>query len=547
MVQYVPLEDNMKKERKKESSRKKRRVAAVSLTLLATLLWASFLWLENYFADLTIDKMVFQMKVPMEGTGFGIIFNYLLYVIPPCLIMGGLLFLLLKNKKGSTEKPREDQIKLEQEEEKQQEEKRTLPLKHQKKWILDLREKLKKHLLLLSSLFLLSAVVFGLVRYDIPNYLYAQTHPSNLYETCYVHPDNVEISFPEKKRNLIYIFLESFENTYASKEYGGYEEENLLPELTALQREKESVYFSQTGGYGMIEMANCSWTMASMVAQTSGVPLSIPLANNGYNMYKTFLPGLTTIGEILEEQGYHQVLLIGSEAAFAGTDHYFEQHGNYEIHDYNYALEQGWIPEDYYEWWGYEDQKLFQFAKEELTRLAGQDEPFNLTMATMDTHCVSGYQCELCGDKYEDPYHNVIACADRQLAEFVEWIKKQPWYDNTTVVLCGDHLTMDTQYSESVDKEFPRSIFQVIVNPAVEAQKAEDRLFCALDFFPTTLAALGAEIPGDRLGLGTNLFSEKTTLCESMGTEELGKKIKQTSRYYNRHFLFEKKKSLSGL
>ena len=91
------------------------------------------------------------------------------------------------------------------------------------------------------------------------------------------------------------------------------------------------------------------------------------------------------------------------EAAFAGTDHYFEQHGNYAIRDYDYAIENGWIPEDYYEWWGFEDEKLFAFAKEELNRLYETGEPFNLTMATMDTHCVEGYTCELCEDTYENP------------------------------------------------------------------------------------------------------------------------------------------------
>jgi phosphoglycerol transferase len=45
-----------------------------------------------------------------------------------------------------------------------------------------------------------------------------------------------------------------------------------------------------------------------------------------------------------------------------------------------------------------------------------------------------------------------------------------------------------------------------------------NRLFSAVDMFPTTLAALGVEIPGDRLGIGTNLFSEQPTIMKNLDT-----------------------------
>ena len=44
---------------------------------------------------------------------------------------------------------------------------------------------------------------------------------------------------------------------------------------------------------------------------------------------------------------------------------YFTQHGQYEIYDYYTAIEKGKIPEDYYVWWGFEDSKLYEYAKEE--------------------------------------------------------------------------------------------------------------------------------------------------------------------------------------
>ena len=46
------------------------------------------------------------------------------------------------------------------------------------------------------------------------------------------------------------------------------------------------------------------------------------------------------------------------------------------------------------------------------------------------------------------------------------------------------------------------------------------RVYTTFDNFPTTIAALGAEIVGDRLGLGTNLFSDRQTLSEEYGIEK---------------------------
>lgn len=42
-----------------------------------------------------------------------------------------------------------------------------------------------------------------------------------MVEDNYVDPDRVNITFPEQKRNLIYLYLESMESTYADKSSGG--------------------------------------------------------------------------------------------------------------------------------------------------------------------------------------------------------------------------------------------------------------------------------------------------------------------------------------
>ena len=51
--------------------------------------------------------------------------------------------------------------------------------------------------------------------------------------------------------------------------------------------------------------------------------------------------------------------------------------------------------------------------------------------------------------------------------------------------------------------------------------------------YPTTLAAIGAEIEGDRLGLGVNLFSDTPTLLERYGYDKLNSELEKKSVYYN--------------
>ena len=65
----------------------------------------------------------------------------------------------------------------------------------------------------------------------------------------------------------------------------------------------------------------------------------------------------------------------------------------------------------------------------------------------------------------------------------------------------------------------------------------KNRSFSTMDMYPTILAAMGAKIEGDRLGLGTNLFSDKQTLMEELGFKTLDNELQKTSNYYNQKII----------
>ena len=136
-------------------------------------------------------------------------------------------------------------------------------------------------------------------------------------------------------------------------------------------------------------------------------------------------------------------------------------------------------------------------------------------MLTVDTHFEDGYVCDLCPDTFGDnQYANVMACSSRQVKEFVDWIQQQDFAADTTIVISGDHPTMDSDFCEDVDKDYERRVYTTYINSSAEKQTDEKRNYTTFDNFPTTLAAMGVDIEGNRLGLGTNLYSTEQTLTE---------------------------------
>lgn len=185
-----------------------------------------------------------------------------------------------------------------------------------------------------------------------------------------------------------------------------------------------------------------------------------------------------------------------------------------------------------------EDLHLYEYAKQELTEMAAMDQPFAFTMLTVDTHHVGGYKCSLCGSDYTENYDNVYACASKQILSFIQWIQEQDFYEDTTVIITGDHFSMDSGYFKRVAGEaYVRHGYNCFINAAAEpAGSTQNRVFTPLDMFPTTLAAMGCTIEGDQLGFGVNLFSGRPTMAEQMGYEAFCEELKQRSEYYENHF-----------
>ena len=484
-------------------------ILMIIISVLGFILYNLGNWVLDTWGLLSIDEIIFHLKVPLDGTNSDVVLDGINACVPLAVLVLFLsIFLIigLRNKHGKC----------------------------------------------MIALFLVAVIACGSAgraayevydELDVKEYLVSQKKESHFIEQNYVDPRTTKITFPDKKRNLIYIYLESMESTFASKGDGGGLDFNCIPELTTLAEENTNFSNSDKLGGGYPAYGG-TWTMAGIFSQTSGIPIKNSEQTDDVNAtlaeQSSFSSQARNLEDILADEGYNQCFMIGSDATFGGRRAYFESHGKgkTEICDYNTAKENGQIPEDYYVWWGYEDQKLFANAQEKLTELSSKDDPFNFTMLTVDTHFEDGYVCEQCQNEFGDnQYANVMACSSRQVDAFVKWIQQQPFYENTTIVISGDHLTMDSDFCNDVSEDYERSVYNVFINLPegldTSFEKTHNREFATLDMFPTTLAAMGVTIEGDRLALGVNLFSDEQTLTEQYGRKGLDKELMKKSKFYD--------------
>ncbi len=353
-----------------------------------------------------------------------------------------------------------------------------------------------------------------------PEYAYLSRTTSTLYETEYVHPKDVTYEFPDKKRNLILIFAESFEQNYSQEQYYG---KNLIPNLNHLQTPKN--YDKKH-----ISLSGTDYSIAALVTDLCGIPFRLD-PNMDIEQSHYFLPQTTCFPEILQKNGYQTEIVKAADIKFTRVNIFAQTHG------YNKALGVNELQAKYPElkqkpylgtFGGINDRALFEYALKELKTLS-QEQPFMLTLFTLDTHTPGFFKDPQCPENFND-LRDAITCTDNIISEFVEKIKTMPYYKDTTVVIVGDHL-LPTRLKYI--KRHTRGIFNVFLNLPDQLEINNQKTFSSLDIAPTILESLNIKMSPRSFGLGRSLFSNNQTLMEKYKTK-LNTLVKQQSVVYDK-------------
>lgn len=358
-------------------------------------------------------------------------------------------------------------------------------------------------------------------KYKFGDYIYARLVISDFYEKNYVNPEDVEFSFPKTKKNLIILYLESIENIYGNIDLF---EKNLLVDLDQYKDRR-------IGHYQQIIGSN--WTIAGLVTTLCGVPLTVGIKENDYGK-NGFLANAVCLPQILEKVGYENYWLSTAPAAFANKNKFFEKHG---IPIRN-VLDSGYFENNFGDkvsplFLGFDDKYLFPELKRIIKEYEFSKKPLFLAALTVNTHFGTPLSDE-CKPEFFD-YRDVVLCANKQVAHFINWFLNQDISKNSVLLVVGDHLAMDSDIIDRfmggyLDK---REIFNLFLADNVIFLNKE-RQFSGLDILPTLLDAIGAEWGQKRLGLGVSLLAEgEQNLTEKLGLKLLNDNLRQYSKEYN--------------
>ncbi|MFK4823602.1 sulfatase-like hydrolase/transferase [Paenochrobactrum sp. BZR 588] len=332
----------------------------------------------------------------------------------------------------------------------------------------------------------------------------------------YVQPP-LQFANGVNKKNIIIIYAESTERTFAEIEHG----EEIFAEFLEL---------AATGieAQGLRQVTNTGWTMAGFMTSQCGVPLQPRglYRGNNFSRHKDFFTGIYCLPDILSANGYHTEYMNGGGRNFAGLGAYLDDHHfNRTTHFDNYEKLAG----DYTSYWGLYDDTLLDLAEKRIEELHQEEQPFAFFMATIGGHASSGFPTRTCKKNIEQGNLSgmqfAIKCSGYHIQKTIETLRAKGLLENTIVVVHNDHLIMDNPHSDELN-QFNRMDYFTVVGDGIEPRviKREAAMF---DLFPTILELLGMNLPDGRAGVGRSLFNGNKNMMEELGPDKLNEVIRK--------------------
>lgn len=330
------------------------------------------------------------------------------------------------------------------------------------------------------------------------------TEVTNYTNAIYAEP-NPKYFGIAKEKNVIYIHLESIQNFIIDYKLRG---EEVTPFLNSLAKDQNTFYFDnffhQTG---QGKTADAEFMLENSLF---GLPQGAAFSTKGRNTYEA-QPA------ILGQLGYTSAVFHGNTRSFWNRDEIYKSFGIDKFFDLtHYTANENEVVN-----YGLLDKPFF---KQSMPMLESLSQPFYAKFITVTNHFPFPLAQELAtiephttGDTSVDNYFQTVRYADEALKEFFDYLKESGLYDNSMIVMYGDHYGISENHKKAMS-----TVLGTKVGAFENAQLQRVPLFIhipgveggnmhqyggQIDLLPTVLHLLGVDTKG-YVQLGTDLFSK---------------------------------------
>ncbi|HZG71614.1 MAG TPA: LTA synthase family protein [Chondromyces sp.] len=330
------------------------------------------------------------------------------------------------------------------------------------------------------------------------------TEVINYTKANYAEP-NPEYFGAAKGMNVIYLHLESIQNFLIDYKLNG---EEVTPFLNSLTRDEHTIYFDNF----FHQTAQGKTADAEFMIENSlyGLPQGAAFTTKGLNTYHA-------APAILDEHNYTSAVFHGNSGSFWNRNEIYKSFGYDRFFDSSYYEMN---PEELADY-GLMDKPFF---KQSMPLLESLPQPFYTKFITVTHHYPFTMNKEeitiephTTGDKSVDRYFQTARYADEALEQFFSDLKEAGLYENTLIVMYGDHYGISENHNRAMAQVLGKEI-----TPFESAGLQRVPLFIhapgleggvnheyggQIDLLPTLLHLLGIEAK-EYIQLGTDLLSE---------------------------------------
>ncbi len=330
----------------------------------------------------------------------------------------------------------------------------------------------------------------------------------NYTDNKYAEP-NEELFGIAKGKNIIKIHLESFQSFLIDYELHG---EEVTPFINSLVHDETEDFTYFENFFHQTEQGKTADAELIMDTSLYGLPQGAAFVTKGKNTYQA-LPAILS-----QEQGYTSAVFHGDSKSFWNRDEIYKQLGIDHFFDEAYYD----MSEEQVIGYGLKDKPFF---KESMPILEAMEQPFYAHMMTLTHHhpyLIDEEDATIdpaeTNDSSVDRYFQTARYLDESLEQFFNDLKEAGLYDDSIIMIYGDHYGISENHTRALSELFGEEITPfkyaelqrvpfMIKIPGVDGEGTVSKYSGQIDAVPTLLHLLGIKAQ-DYIQFGTDLFSE---------------------------------------